>query len=145
MWRIDRMKRLLALSALTLLTISAVTFAQDATPVAPAAEPAVPLAEPPSCVYQANSPTSKDCLSLIASQPKPKLDRVPLDGATIGLYSFYKVGPDAVNKYDAPGGNVVGEIPQGFNFVNATNEDNPDWLQILGGQWIPRANTKLVT
>jgi hypothetical protein len=139
------MKRLLTLSVLMLLTISAVTYAQDATPVVPAADPAAPIFEPPACTYQPDKATSQACLDVMTAQPKPKFDRVPLDAATIGQYSFYKVGPDAVSKYDAPGGNIVGEIPKGFNFINATNEDNPDWLQILGGQWIPRANTKLVS
>ncbi len=132
------MKRILALSALMLLTISAVTFAQDANP-------AVPLFEPAVCVYQEGQPTSQACLDLMASRDKLKFDRAPLDGTTIGYFSFYRVGPDPVTKYDAPAGNSVGEIPQGFNFITATNEDNPDWLQILGGLWIPRANTKLVS
>ena len=130
------MKRLFALSAVMLLTISAATAAQDT---------GSPVFEPLVCAYQPNRPTSQACLDLMASQSKLKFERVPVDGATIGLYSFYKVGPAAVSKYDAPGGTIVGEIPKGFNFVNATNEDNPDWLQILGGQWIPRANTKLVS
>lgn len=75
------MKRLIALSAVMLLTISAVTFAQDANPAAP-------IFEPPACAYQPNQPTSQACLDVIAAQPKPKLERVPLDGATIGMYSF---------------------------------------------------------
>jgi hypothetical protein len=43
-----------------------------------------------------------------------------------------------VPKYDAPGGNVVGSIPVGFNFINATNTSVDGWLEIEGGGWIQR-------
>lgn len=132
------MKRFaLALTAAALLTVSAPAFAQE--------EPTSPVFEPSICAYQEGTPTSQECLDLIAARGKLQFDRVPLDGATISYYSFYQVGPDPVTKYDAPGGNVVGEIPAGFNFVNATNEDDPNWLQIRGGQWISRENTEIVS
>ncbi len=130
------MKRIVILLAVMLSSITAMTYAQDTTS---------PVFEPSACAYTPDKPTSQACLDLMATRTKLKFDRAPLDGTTIGYYSFYKVGPDAVNKFDAPDGNIVGEIPQGFNFVNAINEDNPDWLQILGGLWIPRVNTKLVS
>lgn len=131
------MKRIVAaLAALMLLTISAPALAQDA---------ASPVFEPSECAYVEGQATSQACLDLIEARGKLTFERAPLDGTTIGYYSFYKVGPDPVAKFDAPGGTIVGEIPAGFNFVTATNEDNPDWLQILGGLWIPRANTKLVS
>ena len=128
------MNRLLIV-LIMLLALSGMALAQDV---------ASPVFEPAACAYVAGQPTSQACLDLIAAQPKPKLDRVPLDGYTLDTYSFWKVGPDAVNKYDAPGGNVVDQIPAGFNFVSVINSDNPDWLQIQGGLWVPKLNTKYV-
>lgn len=103
-----------------------------------------PVFAPAVCAYVPDQPTSQECLDLMAARSKLELENIPLDGASLGTYSFWKVGPDAVNKYDAPGGNVVDTIPAGFNFVNAINTDTPDWLQIQGGLWIPKANTRYV-
>src|SRR5262249_24582500 len=66
------------------------------------------------------------------------------DRATLGLYSFWKVGPGAVNKYDAPGGNVIDTIPKGFNFVNAIDDSTDGWLKIEGGAWIEKSVAKYV-
>ncbi len=133
------MKRfVLALAAGALLTISAPVFAQDTDTASPVFEPTV-------CAYKEGVPTSQDCLDLITADGKLQFNRAPIDGTTIGYYSFYKIGPNPVSKYDAPAGNIVGEIPAGFNFVTAMNDDNPDWLQIIGGLWIPRTTAVLVS
>lgn len=102
-----------------------------------------PIFEPEICAYTPGQPTSQECLDLMAASPKPQLAEIDLDRATLGLYSFWRVGPDAVNKYDAPGGNVVGQIGAGFNFVNVIQEDG-EWLQIQGGEWIQRGTAYLV-
>jgi hypothetical protein len=99
---------------------------------------------PKACEYAPGQPTSKACLDLMAKTPKPDLQRVPVDRTTLSTYSFWKVGPAETPKYDAPGGSVVGDIPKGFNFVHAINTDNPEWLQIEGGEWIARAGAKYV-
>lgn len=129
------MKRIaLLVLALLSLTFAFPVFAQE---VAPIYDPAV-------CAYVAGEPTSQECLDLMAQLPKPELERAPEDRSTLGSYSFWRVGPESVSKYDAPGGNIVGEIGAGFNFVTVTDESNPDWLKIQGGEWIPRANSYYV-
>ncbi|MBN8618956.1 MAG: L,D-transpeptidase [Anaerolineae bacterium] len=131
------MKRLVmsmvALAALSVMAVPAV--AQNS---------AAPIFEPSICAYAPNQPTSDACLEMMGSQPKPQLDRAPLDGYTISTYSFWKVGPDAVNKFDGPNGNVIGVIAAGFNFVNVINADNPEWLQIQGGEWIQKSTAQYV-
>jgi len=79
----------------------------------------------------------------VGGDRQPQLAEIDLDRSTLSLYSFWRVGPDAVNKYDAPGGNVVGQIGAGFNFVNVIQEDG-EWLQIQGGEWIQRGTAYLV-
>ncbi len=120
------------------LLVSATAAAQTTDPAGQ------PIFEPEICAYVPDEPTPQACLDLMAAAPKPQFEAVPLDTSTLSLYSFWRVGPDPVNKFDAPGGSVIGQIPQGFNFVNAVDTSVPDWLQIQGGEWIPRANTRYV-
>ena len=100
--------------------------------------------EPAVCAYVPDKPTSDACLKLMEAHPKPELETVDQDRATLSLYSFWKVGPDAVNKYDAPGGNIVETIPKGFNFVNVLDESVDGWLKIEGGDWIDKNVAKYV-
>ncbi len=83
---------------------------------------------------------SAACLAMMAAHPRPQLDTIPQDRFTLGQFSFWRVGPQAVNLYDAPDGNVIGQIPAGFNFVNAVNTEIDGWIQRLGGEWIARAD-----
>lgn len=132
------MNRLYALIlALLLLSGVYIVSAQDSATGSPVFEPEV-------CLYQPGQPTTEACLQLMQEHPRPELEHVPQDGATLSTYSFWKVGPDAVNKHDAPNGNVIGQIPAGFNFVNAIDTSVADWLQIEGGEWIPRTNARYV-
>jgi hypothetical protein len=92
--------------------------------------------EPEVCVYVENEPTSDECLELMAEHPKPELETIEQDRSTLSLYSFWKVGPDAFDKYDAPGGNIVETVPKGFNFVNVLDQSVDGWLKIEGNTWI---------
>jgi hypothetical protein len=83
-------------------------------------------------------PLTEACLTMIETFPRPVVGSIPEDRFTLSNYSFWRVGPDAVAKYDAPNGNVIGEIPFGFNFVNAVDTSVEGWLQIEGGAWIQR-------
>lgn len=100
--------------------------------------------EPKECAYVADQPTSDACLKLMEAHPKPDLQKIDQDRATLSLYSFWKVGPDAVNKYDAPGGNIIETIPKGFNFVNVLDDSVDGWLKIEGGAWIDKSVAKYV-
>lgn len=85
---------------------------------------------------------SSDCLSMIESFPRPVVGSIPEDRFTLSNYSFWRVGPDAVAKFDAPNGNMIGEIPFGFNFVNAVDSSVEGWLKIEGGEWIQRQSAE---
>jgi hypothetical protein len=95
--------------------------------------------EPEVCNYVPDEPTSDECLELMAANPKPKLENIDQDRSTLSLYSFWKIGPDAVNEHDAPGGNVVDTIPAGFNFVNVLDQSVDGWLKIEGNTWIDKS------
>jgi hypothetical protein len=84
----------------------------------------------------------KDCLDMIKAFPKPEVQPIEEDKITLSRYSFWKVGPDPVNLYDGPGGNVVGQIPKGFNFINAIDLSVDGWIKTQNGKWISRADAK---
>ena len=95
----------------------------------------VTLRFPDECEYVPNQSTSQACINIMNEFNEPDVDEVLADNYTLSQYSFWRVGPQAVNMFDAPGGNVVGQIPQGFNFVNAVNQVD-GWIQREEGQWI---------
>jgi hypothetical protein len=134
----SRTQYIVSLLLLLALAFTAVN-AQEATP-----EANTLVFEPEICAYTPDQPTSDACLNLITEHPKPELQTVDEDRSTLSLYNFWRVGPDAVNKYDAPGGNVIDTIPKGFNFVNAIDDSVEGWLKIEGGAWIDRSVAKFV-
>lgn len=105
-----------------------------APPVSSTPQP-VQIFEAPECRYVEGQPTSQACRDLIAQYPKPVFNNIPQDGYTLDNYSFWRVGPQPVNTYDAPNGGVVGQIPQGFNFVRVVSQVD-GWIQAQSGGWI---------
>ncbi|MAS35407.1 MAG: hypothetical protein CL610_15460 [Anaerolineaceae bacterium] len=90
-----------------------------------------------------NPGPTADCLVFMEAFSGPNVEPIALDRYTLSFYSFWRVGPDAVNLYDGPGGSMVGQIPPGFNFVRALDTSVDDWLQIEGGQWVSRLEAEL--
>jgi hypothetical protein len=87
-------------------------------------------------------PLSEACQAMIKAFPHPGVDEIQKDLQTIQAYSFWRVGPEAVELYDSPDGTLVGQIPKGFNFVRAINLEVDGWIQIQGGRWISRDKAK---
>ncbi len=134
---------------LFLLFVAAVpVLAQEATvepTVTFAPDSAVPQVAPPDvCAYTPGQPHTQDCLDFMAANPKPDLQNIEQDRSTLSLYSFWRVGPDPVNKYDAPNGNVTSQIPAGFNFVTAIDTSVEGWLKIQGGEWVSTSVARYV-
>jgi hypothetical protein len=111
----------------------------NATPIPSTTNPnvSVPVQvfEPPQCAYVEGQSASQACIELMAQYPEPNVTPINLDSYTFDSYSFWRVGPDPVNTFDAPNGNVNGQIPQGFNFVNVINQTD-GWIQASDGGWI---------
>ena len=113
---------------------NAMTFAQDSV---------AEIDYDPSVCWD-DEAESTACLAMMASHPQPALDRIREDRFTLSNYSFWRVGPEAVNLYDAPGGQVIGQMPAGFNFVHAIDTSVEGWIQRVGGEWISRDDAKFV-
>ncbi len=88
-------------------------------------------------------PLTDACLKMMAAFPEPVVLEIGVDRSTISQYSFWRVRASSLITYDVPNGDVIGQIPDGYNFVNAINTSVDGWLQIEGGAWIPRADAEL--
>lgn len=112
--------------------------------LAPTATPTIPVPTQEQiynvevCQYVPGQLTSPECIALMEKYPEPNVTPIKQDGYTLDNYNFWKIPTGGVPKYDAPGGNVIGEIPTGFNFVHAVDTSIDGWLQIEGGEWIQR-------
>ncbi len=90
-------------------------------------------ADPVEAAVQAAA--SADCLAMIAAFPQPDLARIPPDNSTLRR-SYWRLDTGGTALYDAPGGQVIGSIPAGFNFIQATDANVEGWVQRQGGEWI---------
>ena len=85
---------------------------------------------------------SADCLAMMEAFPRPEFERVNRDQFTLNRYSFWRVNRDGANLYAAPGGQVVEQMPPGFNFIQAINTGVDGWIQRSGGEWLLAADAK---
>jgi hypothetical protein len=146
--------RLAGVLGLMLLSLSVTALASAAPSAADAVSASAtsapkPLKYDPSvcdgtgeaAIADPDAPLAEECAAMIAAFPEPVgiLD-IDQDRRTLSNYSFWKIGPSATTTFDGPGGNVIGEIPAGFNFVNGIDESVDGWLQIEGGRWIQTTN-----
>ncbi len=135
------MKRLFSL-----ITVLIATSILAAPAAAQADRVSIPRVYNPNvCAGAAENNTLSDaCLAMIEAFPRPTLIDIEQDRYTLSEYSFWKVGPDALPLFDGPGGNVVSEIPAGFNFVRAIDLSVDGWLQIEDGHWVQRERATYV-
>lgn len=148
MLRLKGFSQLVLLLVLAMVVTVVPALAQEATvepTVTFAPDSAVPQLTPPEvCAYTPGQATTQECLDFIAANPDPDVEFIQQDRSTLSLYSFWRVGPDAINKYDGPNGNVTSQIPAGFNFVTAVDTSVDGWLQIQGGEWVSTDVAKYV-
>ena len=131
----------LLLVILTVLVgvVAAPISAQDSSTEV-AATNSAPAFDPTVCAdHTDGSELDAACAAMIDAYPTPpNVTAIEQDRYTLDSYSFWRVGPDAIPTFDAPNTDPTGEIPAGFNFVNAIDLSVDGWLQIEGGRWIRR-------
>jgi hypothetical protein len=72
----------------------------------------------------------------MVAHPYPELEQIPVDERMLYQRAYRKVLKET-DIYNAPGGGqVVGHIDAGFNFVNAGETQN-GWVVIRPNQWVP--------
>ena len=72
----------------------------------------------------------------MTANPAPNLTPIPINEKELYQKSFRKV-TKATNIYDGPGGNVIGHMDAGFEYVNAGTEQN-GFVHITPSQWLPK-------
>lgn len=104
-------------------------------------QPAAAAYDPTVCYdYQPGDAYTETCLEMMQDFPEPTVLEIQPDTTTLGAYSFWQIGPGATTTFDSPNGAATGQIPAGFNYVNAVDTSVDGWLQIEGGQWIRRSD-----
>ncbi len=68
--------------------------------------------------------------------PHPDVRPLAPNMQEIARFAFRRIVGGAATIYDAPGGNPIGQIAAGFNYVTVTGVSG-DWVQVNEGQWMP--------
>jgi len=68
--------------------------------------------------------------------PEPNVRPLAVNKDEIARFVFRKIVGGAATIYDAPGGNPIGGIDEGFNYVTV-NAVQGDWIEVNAGQWMP--------
>lgn len=92
-----------------------------------------------------NCPSADNCTygisaDKIAEYPKPNVKPLYPNEAALTDRVYRRVA-SAVDIYDAPNGNIVGSLGQGFNFVTVMNTQG-DWSEISTDHWVKSENLK---
>ncbi len=126
------MRRLLAL-----LIVLSLTFAGVSSPLLVRAEgEPCPNADTPGCTNGLPTEEYQRLLVEMQAYPAPAVTPAPVDTKEVGRYSFYRVLPDT-KIYDAPNGNIIGQIDDGFNFVSVYKVQD-GFAQLKNKTWLRR-------
>jgi len=88
-----------------------------------------------------NLSPSPACLQVMQAYPKPIVTPIRIDRFTLSHYRFWKVENESPQLFDAPNGNLIGQMPPGFNFIHGV--DTADgWVRSIGGPWIKTEDLK---
>lgn len=81
-------------------------------------------------------PIADECLRLMQDFPEPRVLPISVDGVTLNSYSFWRVENTEPPVFNAPGGDVVRNMPPGFNFVNVVDTSVEGWVGTERGEWL---------
>jgi len=111
----------------------------------------------PSSAARAAGPTRADCLAgpnspgcmaglpLVEYQmlldemllhPEPNVRPLAVDQDELARFAFRKIVGGTATIYNGPGGEPIGTIDEGFNYVTV-NRIQGDWIEINDGEWMP--------
>ncbi|MCY3573705.1 MAG: L,D-transpeptidase [Chloroflexi bacterium] len=105
-------------------------------------DPSPCAAQAPGLAPAVAAANSRACLELMTAFPRPALERAPLDAYSLNIYSFWRV-KSAAGLYTTPGGELVGQVADGFNYVRARDASLPNWIQATHGNWLRHEDVEL--
>jgi hypothetical protein len=94
----------------------------------------------PGCTNGLPTDVYNKLLDQMKAHPAPEVTPGDFDKKDVWSYSFWKVLPDT-QLYDAPNGNVVGKIDNGFNFVGIYKQQD-GFAQLRNKQWVLKSSLK---
>lgn len=68
--------------------------------------------------------------------PTPSARPITVNEDELSRFAFRKIVGGAITIHDAPNGNPIGTLDEGFNYVTV-NQQQGDWVEINAGQWVP--------
>ncbi len=92
---------------------------------------------------QAGLPTAhyQMLLDEMMMHPEPDVRPLAVNEAELNRYAFRRLSSEAgTTLFNAPGGQAVGGIDPGFNYVSVVSYQE-GWVQIAGGQWVRESDT----
>ncbi len=93
------------------------------------------FAQQPCAEIAGCDPTTGLSPDVLAAYPEPAVNPLPVKDSD--LYDrIYRKLPGETTIYDAPGGNVIQTMGQGFSYITV-NSVQGDWTEIDKGQWVP--------
>src|SRR5258708_7558682 len=99
-----------------------------------------PSADSPGCTNGLPSDAYQKLLDDMKANPAPDVSPVPEDKHDVWSYSFWKVLPDT-DLFDAPNGNVVSKMDNGFNFVGIYKQSGR-FAQLRNKLWVRKTSLK---
>ncbi|MBN1678659.1 MAG: L,D-transpeptidase [Anaerolineae bacterium] len=88
----------------------------------------------PGCIAGLPSVEYQNLLDEMLLHPDPNARPLAVNMDELARFAFRRIVGDGTY-YDAPNGNPIGVIEEGFNYVTVTNIQG-DWIQINDGQWM---------
>ncbi|MBN2303362.1 MAG: L,D-transpeptidase [Anaerolineae bacterium] len=130
------LRRCLIILTLLSLSLSAGLVMAAGPGAGPNPNPCIQNPNGPGCTAGLPSVEYQLLLDEMLLHPHPAVRPLPPNIEEIAKFAFMKIIGGAVTVYDAPGGNAVGGIDEGFTYVTVSGRQG-DWVQINAGQWIP--------
>jgi hypothetical protein len=83
----------------------------------------------------------QELLDEILLYPEPNVHTLPPNGQELNKFIFHRLTNAAgTTIYNGPGGQPIGSIAPGFNFVSVSNTVD-GWVEINPGQWVVASDT----
>jgi lipoprotein-anchoring transpeptidase ErfK/SrfK len=132
------MKRITRWTLLFAVGITAFFMTFAAPHAAAQADDTNPCLDPAAtgCSFGLPSFQYQQLLGQMLAHPSPNVRQLEVAESDLDKYAFARVLGGSTTLYDGPGGNAVGTLDAGFNYVTPIQRRG-DWTEIETGRWVP--------
>ncbi len=129
------MKRIVILATTLLLILAGMIPLQTAR-----ADDCLSSENAPGCMFGLPAGDYQRLLGEMQANPTPDVADVPVDRKEVGSYTFWRVLP-GTEIFDAPNGNVIGKMDDGFSFVSIYKTQD-GFGQLKNKTWVRMTSLK---